>query len=212
MPPDQPERSMTIPYQDTTRHLDAGMCSRHGRMQRQPSMLPARKPAPVGRKPPATPLGNPRHELFAQELAKGRTPEEAYAESGYRPHRQNAHRLMTNDDIRARIAELQTEAAERTVTTVEDIVRQLDEDRALAYRRGSASAAVQATMGKAKVLGLIVDRQDVSIAGDVALQALTDEELDRRIAVLQAELAAAGALVEVVPTVPALEAGANGGA
>jgi hypothetical protein len=45
-------------------------------------------------------LTNPRHELFAQELAKGRSATEAYMLAGYKPCRQNAARLMTNDDIR----------------------------------------------------------------------------------------------------------------
>ncbi|MBB6465594.1 polysaccharide deacetylase 2 family uncharacterized protein YibQ [Aminobacter lissarensis] len=39
-------------------------------------------------------------------------------------------------------------------TSVEDIVRQLDEDRALARTHGDAAAAVVATIAKATVLGL----------------------------------------------------------
>jgi hypothetical protein len=49
-------------------------------------------------------LNNPKWERFAQELAKGITPEDAYAKAGFKAHRQNAHRLMTNDDIKARVA------------------------------------------------------------------------------------------------------------
>jgi Family of unknown function (DUF5681) len=54
-------------------------------------------------------FANPRYELFAQELAKGKSASEAYKLAGYRPCRQNAHRLMTRDDIKQRVAELQTQ-------------------------------------------------------------------------------------------------------
>ena len=37
-------------------------------------------------------LTNPRHELFAQELAKGKSASEAYTLAGNRPCRQNAAR------------------------------------------------------------------------------------------------------------------------
>jgi hypothetical protein len=45
----------------------------------------------------------------------------------------------------------------------------------LALKRGQASAAVTATMGKAKILGLIIDRREVGDAG--AFDHLTDEQL-----------------------------------
>ena len=59
-------------------------------------------------------LANARHELFCQNLAKGMIPELAYGAAGYKPQRQNAHRLMTRDDIRRRVAELQDEAVRQT--------------------------------------------------------------------------------------------------
>jgi len=70
-------------------------------------------------------LKNPKHERFAQELAKGQTPEAAYAAAGFRPHRQNAHRLMTNDDIQERLAEILQRGAERAEITVERVMREL---------------------------------------------------------------------------------------
>jgi tripartite-type tricarboxylate transporter receptor subunit TctC len=56
-------------------------------------------------------LENQRHELFAQELAKGKSASEAYVSSGYKPSRKNAARLKANEDIAARVAELLTIAA-----------------------------------------------------------------------------------------------------
>ena len=40
------------------------------------------------------PLGNPRHEKFVQGLFEGKSADEAYQLAGYKPHRQNAHRLI----------------------------------------------------------------------------------------------------------------------
>ena len=50
---------------------------------------------------------NPRREKFCQNIVAGMKAEDAYAAAGYKPYRQNAHRMMTNDDIRARFEELQ---------------------------------------------------------------------------------------------------------
>lgn len=107
-------------------------------------------------------LPNPKHEKFAQSLAKGKTADEAYVEAGFKPNRGNASRLKANESITARVAELQGKAAERAIATVEDIARQLDEDRSFARDNGAAAAAVSATMGKAKLLGLIVDKAEVN--------------------------------------------------
>lgn len=105
-------------------------------------------------------LDNARHERFAQELAKGKSATEAMTAAGYRSDRGNASRLTANDNISQRVAELKGRAAERAITTVEDIARQLDEDRLFARANGAAAAAVSATLGKAKVLGLIVDKAE----------------------------------------------------
>jgi phage terminase small subunit len=112
-------------------------------------------------------LPNPRHESFAQALAKGKSAAEAYVAAGYKDNRSAASRLSTNVNVAARVAELQGKAAERAILTVEDIARQLDEDRTFARENGAAAAAVSATMGKAKVLGLIVEKHDVS--GSISL-------------------------------------------
>ena len=71
-------------------------------------------------------LRNPRHEAFAQELARGKTAVEAYELAGYAPGRFNASRLKTNDNICARLAELQGQAAERAVVTTESLIAEAD--------------------------------------------------------------------------------------
>lgn len=113
------------------------------------------------------PLKNPRHEAFARALAKGASADQAYREAGYSPHRQAASRLLlTNVDIQARVAELQQAAAEKTLVTIESLTRELEEARLLGMSnpRG-ASAAVSAVLGKAKLHGLLLDRQEVANPG-----------------------------------------------
>jgi len=113
-------------------------------------------------------LKNPKYEKFAQEVAKGKGIEEAYRLAGYeKPHRQNAHRLMTNDDIKARVAEIQGRAAEKAVVTVTMITERLldiaENCDGLGRDEGNVKAfgvARQAYVDVAKLNGLIIDRQD----------------------------------------------------
>jgi phage terminase small subunit len=60
-------------------------------------------------------LKNARHERFAQELAKGKTSDEAYQLAGYAENRGNATRLKANERVVARLAELTERAADRAV-------------------------------------------------------------------------------------------------
>ena len=122
-------------------------------------------------------LDNPRHERFAQQLAKGKSATEAYTDAGYKGDRTAASRLSTNANVQARLAELLSKAAERAVVTVEDIAKQLDEDRVFARENGAAAAAVSATLGKAKVLGLIVEKsENVNLNYDVTDEPATEDE------------------------------------
>jgi len=105
-------------------------------------------------------LSNSRHELFAQELAKGATADEAYQLAGYKANRGNASTLKANQIVADRVAEILAAGAERAEITVHDIAAQLDEDRAFAREKVAPAAAIQATMGKAKVLGLLVERME----------------------------------------------------
>jgi phage terminase small subunit len=109
------------------------------------------------------PLKNARHERFAQELAKGKSKAGAYKAAGFTGDRTAACRLSTSANVQRRVAELKAKAAEKVIVTVADIAHQLDEDREFARELESPSAAVSATMGKAKVLGLLEDRSKVDI-------------------------------------------------
>jgi phage terminase small subunit len=108
----------------------------------------------------AGPLKNARQEKFAQELAKGKSQLDAYVAAGYKPDRGAASRLLANVNVSVRIDELKARAAEKAAITAADIAMQLDEDRVFARHVEQAAAAVSATMGKAKVLGLIKEKHE----------------------------------------------------
>lgn len=128
-------------------------------------------------------LENARHEKFAQELAKGQTAGEAYVLAGYVENDGNSIRLKGNERIAARVKELQEAAAERVEITIHDIADQLDEDRVFAKECKAPSACVSATMGKAKVLGLVVDKNELTGKNGGAIEtASSDRQLAQLIA------------------------------
>lgn len=65
-------------------------------------------------------LKNARHETFAQGLAKGLTADEAYVSAGYKPDRGHASRLAANGNIRARVDEIKSRAAEKAEWSAAD--------------------------------------------------------------------------------------------
>lgn len=104
-------------------------------------------------------LSNPKHERFAQEIAKGKSATKAMKAAGYSDPR-NSTRMMKNDDIRHRIDELQGKAAEKHAITVDSLIEEFDGLTRLATARGQVAAAVSALTAKAKLSGLWIDRTE----------------------------------------------------
>lgn len=112
-------------------------------------------------------LGNPKHERFAQLLAKGLTADEAYEQAGYKPDRGNASRLTANHNVQTRVAEIQERAAIRAEITVASITERLLAIAEKAESKDEApmlSVARASLMDAAKLNGLVVDRQ--AVGGD----------------------------------------------
>ena len=127
-------------------------------------------------------LPNARHERFAQEIVKGKSGREAYRSAGFKPKNDNAadaaaSRLLKDVKVRARITELQERAAKRAELTVVDILNELEQARLLALQLEQPSAMVAASMGRAKVAGLIVDKSEHGKPGDFSR--MSDDELER---------------------------------
>ena len=108
----------------------------------------------------------PKQEAFAQCVAKSMTLADAYRHAysteNYAPESiwVNASKTMSDAKVSQRVAELQEAAAERTLVSIQSITKELEEARMLAKDNSQPSAAVAASMGKAKVNGLLIDKKD----------------------------------------------------
>lgn len=109
-------------------------------------------------------LPNPKHERFVQELAKGKTADEAYKSAGYSANRHNAAALARKEHISTRLAEIQERAATRVEITVADITKRLLKIATKGEKSNDApmlSVARASLMDAAKLNGLIVDTSKV---------------------------------------------------
>lgn len=112
-----------------------------------------------------------KQEAFCQAYIETGNASEAYrtayAADKMKPEtvNRNAKSLLDNNKIATRVAELQGEIKQRHNVTVDSLIAELEEARqaALTAETPQSSAAVAATMGKAKLTGL--DKQIVEIAG-----------------------------------------------
>ena len=103
-------------------------------------------------------LDKPEHERYAQYRSTGLTQTEAYAKAYNREANSSsqaaATRLeRTNEDVRARIKELNAEALEYLDITRQDLIKEAWEIVQLAKRDGQFSPAVAGIDKLAKILG-----------------------------------------------------------
>jgi phage terminase small subunit len=111
----------------------------------------------------------PKQEKFAQAYIECGNASEAYRQSYDAENmkaetiNRSAKELMDNHKITARVAELLAEHKERHNVTVDSIVAELDENRAMAMEDRNPGAANQSTLGKAKVTGNLVERHQVDV-------------------------------------------------
>lgn len=118
----------------------------------------------------------PKQEAFVQAyLTTGNASEayrQAYDANGMKGAtiNRNAKALLENNKIAARLSAIQAIAVERTLVSVQSLTEELEEARALALQEGQPSAAVSASMGKAKLHGLLVDKAELTGKDGAAIQ------------------------------------------
>lgn len=100
-----------------------------------------------------TALANPKHERFAQELAKGKTAEESYALAGFKPNRGNASVLKHKQNILDRVTEI------------------LDE-REFIHAQATADAVKSTALTKAWVIETLME----NVAKAMQAKAMTNDE------------------------------------
>lgn len=122
-------------------------------------------------------LASPKHEAFAQGLAFGFSASMAAEEAGLNLSSVQAAHLTLHPEVVARVDELtKTQQFDMSNEHLR-VARQLEVDRDFAYRVGNPAAAINATVHRAKVLGVYVERfaSDNKVAVS-SPEALTPEE------------------------------------
>lgn len=135
-----------------------------------------------------------RHALFVRHYRKTGIAAQAYLAAGYRPQSRNsldaaACRLLRHHKVQLRIRELDRQMTERTRITIDTLLHDLAEDRALARETKQVSAAIAATQLSAKLVGLLIDRKESGQPGDFSDLTSADEILARVRADLGDEMA-----------------------
>ena len=118
----------------------------------------------------------PKQEQFARLYVEtGNASEEyrqAYNTDNMKPETvtNEAYKLLQDPDISAMVDGLKEEARQRHAVTVGDLLHELEQARAaaLAAPTPQSSAAVSATMGKAKMLGLLVDKAEIKAETEIS--------------------------------------------
>ena len=104
----------------------------------------------------------------------------------------NASKTLAHANVALMVQQLKDKATERHEITVDSLVNELEEARlaALGAENPQSAAAVAATMGKAKILGFIVEKNEHTGKNGGPIQ--TQEVRDMSDAELDAELARYG--------------------
>lgn len=114
----------------------------------------------------------PKQEAFAQKFVECGNASEAYrhaydvGEETSEWVKVEASKLLKDPNVALTVIELQIEARERHDVTMDRLTEELEQARlqAMSDPKG-AGAAVSAIMAKAKLHGLITDKQDAKISG-----------------------------------------------
>lgn len=136
----------------------------------------------------STPVSlTPKQEAFAQAYIETGNASEAYRRA-YNASNFNdnalavqASKMLKHPKVALRIAELKAELQKRHEVTVDTLVAELEEARSLALKIEAPAPAVAATMGKGKLLGLIVDRAEHTgkDGGPIETREISDREFAR---------------------------------
>lgn len=130
---------------------------------------------------PAMPaLSNPRHERFAQELAKGSSASDAYVTAGYKASRAAASRMSSKVNIADRVSEIRERASIRAEISIASVTARLERIADKAEAMGDSaglSVARAAMMDAAKLNGLVVEKsENVNKNYAITDEPMTDDE------------------------------------
>ncbi len=128
----------------------------------------------------------PKQEAFARKYIELGNASEAYRQSYDAANMKpevvwvKACELLKSGNVAVRVAELQMAHQDRHNVTVDTLTEELQQARELALRIDQPAAMISATMGKAKLHGLAVDKADVTLRKPIT--ELTEDEPNADIA------------------------------
>ena len=101
----------------------------------------------------------PKQELFAQVYLETSNASEAYkraynTQANANTVNRKASQLLKHPEVSTYIIEQRAAQRKKHKLTIDDILQELEQSRLLALENIQCSAAISATMGKAKLLGL----------------------------------------------------------
>ena len=135
----------------------------------------------------------PKRESFCWHVAAGLCPTDAYRQSTFASDNMkdatihnSAYKLMKIDEIRARIVEIRREIQTESGITAKTVTDMLLTDRQIAYAKEQAGAAVSATMGIAKVNGLL-DKAEASTAVSLTIEQAAPRDIAKAILRIMAQ-------------------------
>lgn len=115
-----------------------------------------------------------KQQAFVDEYLIDMNGTQSAIRAGYSEKTANeqAARLLANVSIKAELDIRLKAAQKRRQETLDDILNELDENRlaALTAETVQSSAATTATMAKAKLLGYVIDKQEVTGKGGAPFQ------------------------------------------
>ncbi|MGP5346114.1 terminase small subunit [Psychrobacter celer] len=107
-----------------------------------------------------------KQQRFVDEYLVDSNATQAAIRSGYSVDsaRQSGYDNMTKPYIQDAIAEGRAKIVKRNAITIDDLINELEQARtaAMTAETAQSSAAVAATMGKAKMLGFLIDKKEHS--------------------------------------------------
>jgi Terminase small subunit len=113
-----------------------------------------------------------RQKSFVRLIHEQIPPYRAYALAGYRRHHSNAYRLRENEGVKQYLSELEAQTMKRHEVTVDSLLTELEEARLHAQAAKQPSSEVSPVMGKAKLAGLLVDKQEIKEVSNMNMEEL----------------------------------------
>ena len=137
-----------------------------------------------------------KQELFAQAYIETGNASEAYkraydTQANANTINRKASQLLKHPEVIKLLADLQAIHRQRHTITIDDILQELEQSRLLALENIQCSAAISATMGKAKLLGLdkqVIEHKGIltppvfNFVGVKPVRDLTEDELNTELA------------------------------